>query len=80
MGSNLKWFTDGNNAVQLVAIVTHDVMASLLWQTVEQHRAAVLAVLVPVPHGPLIHFVIKDMLKTNLRRTIFEAISCIVIQ
>lgn len=62
---NLKWFTDGYNAVQLVAVVTHHVMASLLWQTVEQHCAAVLAVLIPVPHGPLIHFVIENMLKTD---------------
>ena len=41
-------------------------MASLLWQTVKQHCAAVLAILVPVPHGPLVHLVIEQMLEADL--------------
>lgn len=41
-------------------------MTSLLWQTVEQHCAAVLAILVSVPHGPLVHFVIEQMLEADL--------------
>jgi len=41
-------------------------MTSLLWQTVEQHCAAVLAIFVPVPHGPLVHLVIVQMLEADL--------------
>lgn len=54
-------------------------MTSLLWQTVEQHCAAVLAILVSVPHGPLVHFVIKQMLEADLYDEQFQSNSCITL-
>ena len=35
VASHLEWITHGDNTVQFVAVITHDVMPSLLWQTVE---------------------------------------------
>lgn len=52
-------------------------MTSLLRQTVEQHCAAVLAILVPVPHGPLVHLVIKQMLEADLYDERFQKNSCV---
>ena len=54
-------------------------MTSLLWQTVEQHCAAVLAILVSVPHGPLVHFVIEQMLETDLYDEQFQSNSCVTL-
>lgn len=65
--SYLEWIAHGYNTVQFVTIVTHDVMTGLLWQTVEQHCAAVLAILVPVPHGPFVHLVVEQMLEADLQ-------------
>lgn len=54
-------------------------MTSLLWQTVKQHCAAVLAILVSVPHSPLVHFVIKQMLEADLYDEQFQSNSCITL-
>lgn len=54
-------------------------MTSLLWQTVEQHCAAVLAILVPVPHGPLVHLVIEQMLEADLYDEQIQRNSCITL-
>ena len=54
-------------------------MTSLLWQTVEQHCAAVLAILVPVPHGPLVHLVIEQMLEADLYDERFQRNSCVTL-
>lgn len=64
--SYLERIAHRDHTIQFVTVITHDVMTSLLWQTIKQHCASVLAILVPVPHGPLVHLVIEQMLEADL--------------
>lgn len=66
MVSYLEWVADGDNTVQFIAVITHNIMTSFLRQTVKQHSTAILAILVPVSHGPFVHFIIVHVLETNL--------------
>jgi predicted SnoaL-like aldol condensation-catalyzing enzyme len=41
-------------------------MASFFRQTVKEHSTPIISILVTIAYGPLVHFIVPKMVKTNL--------------